>query len=402
MIWLRDLFLGIFTRHLGAKLLALLLSVGLFGFVQASLTGTQEIPELNLQFKLGEELENDYVLLSRRFDFKGLKITGMRSKVDPLARVYRGNPVVSLTIDQRFLNLYGNKDKNGDVIRIPVDYTLFHDDRLFGKDIAVGTLPDVSVILDPLVSKKDVRVAISSGVSKVLPPDHEFGKLALSFNVKSVTLRGPGSAFVASAEPTVFVSVAPRIEDQLTRFPMPGEKGTVRLSGVVIQWKEGNIVEGFVPFLHIDAPELSSEPLDPAEFQRRLEVSCDVVKRKAKLTITVPIEIRYPVPRKYDLVDDWVLFPRNPGTMTSSDLKAGVQQQLDVALPASLKGDKDFLGNLALVLDVAAATEDTEAEILKVPFYLDLKDRSREGDLASLAQVDIVPEAVAEFRKEPK
>jgi hypothetical protein len=39
-----------------------------------------------------------------------------------------------------------------------------------------------------------------------------------------------------------------------------------------------------------------------------------------------------------------------------------------------------------------------------VPFYLDLKERAREGDRQSLAQVEIAVqgEAVVEFRKAPR
>jgi len=81
-----------------------------------------------------------------------------------------------------------------------------------------------------------------------------------------------------------------------------------------------------------------------------------------------------------------------------------------VRLPAAMKGDDAFLGNLVLVLDVATARDETDfvgvrgpeelGERLYVPFYLDVRDRNRADDLQSLRQVEIAveDEPVAQFQ----
>lgn len=402
MSWLRNMVLGVFTRHLRTKVLALLLSVGLFGIVQASLTAVRPIPKLRLRFNLVQELRAEYVLLIEEISFGGLTITGERSKVDPLARVYRGDSVTNLAIDQKFLNVYGEKGE-GEEMRIRIDRELFADERLFGRDIVVGNLPDdVAVVIDK-IETRPARVELAPEVlSVVLPPNHEYegkpdGKLDLSLDVTSVMIEGPASAF--TADPVAVVSVK-AITDELSKVQIPGERGEAKLSPVEILWK--GIAAPRLPLLRITADGMS-RPMSVAEFQERLVVSCKVTKRrKSKSLLRVPIEIRYPLPVTFDLVEDYDVL----SMFTDGDLREGRMQQLEVRLPTSLIRNEDFLSNLVVVLDVAAAEVDPATDTLFVPFYLDLKDRGRGKDFADLALVEIdrgkIPDARAEFRKKPK
>ena len=399
MIWFRNALLGIFTRHLTTKLLALLLSVGLFGSVQASLTATLPIRKITLHFNLADTLREKYVLLEDESDFADLTITGMRAKVDPLARLYRANPGVNLAIDQRFLNVYGEDYGEGKRIRIDLD--LFADDALFGRDIALGGLPDNKVVVLDRIDTKTARVEIAPDMPKeIVDPKHEYAgsKLALSFNVKSVTIEGPASAF--AGDPAVLVSV-PDIVNKLARVQVPGESGEAKLSPVEIRWK--GIATERLGLLRISAAELGGDPMWVREFQQRLVATCQLTKRKLSKTLeAVPIEIRHPLPRAFDLVERYQVF----STFIDSDLKFGRMQQLEVRLPVSLSGNKDFLSNLVVVLDVGAATADATTPVMFVPFYLDLKDRNREDDVIGLALVEIDEKIrreggkpVAEFRE---
>jgi hypothetical protein len=418
--WLRNHLLGVFTRHLGAKLLALLLSVGLFGFVQASLRGTQPIRQLKLRLTLAQELKDQYVLLpddTRRriadsvdvkqdgeavvLTFGGLAITGMRAKVDPMARLYRRDAVNPLAIDQRFLNVYGEDYREGGK-RIRIDRDLFADDALFGKDIVVDGLPDdVAVTLDR-IEERTARVEVAPEMPTAIgKPNHEFeGRIALTFNVKSVRIDGPASAFTAP-EPVAQVSVKD-IEDELSKVQIQGERGTARLSPDEIRWK--GVATDLLPLLRIRANEMGGDPMSVREFQQRLVASCEVTRRKRPKSLPeVPIEIRYLLPPPFDLVKDWEVFT----VFVDRDLQEGRMQHLGVRLPASLAENPDFLGNLVVVLNVAAAKADpTTPDLMFVPFYLDLKDRSRKEDVAGLALVEIdpatIPDPVAQFRKRTK
>jgi len=407
MLWLRDILLGIFTKHLGTKLLALLLSLGLFGFVQASITASREIRQLTLHFSLVGEVRGQYVLLTEELIFRGLTITGETAKVDPLARLYKGNPVVNLAVDQRFLNVYGENvngedDAEGKKIRIDLDF--FADDALFGKDVSVGRLPDgISVVADKIkTASAPVEAAPAPDVpAAITQAGHEYQgtKLALEFNVKTVTIEGPRSAF--TADPVVLASV-PDIVNELAKVQIRGETGEARLSSVAVRWK--GIAEGRLPLLRIAATELGGGWMSAAEFQQRLVATCAVTKRKVPSTLeAVPIQIRYPTPRDFDLVADYDVL----SVFSDGDLREGLMQRLEVKLPVSLAGNDAFRKNLVIVLDVAAAESD-EAGTLFVPFYLDLKDRKRENgvDVAGLALVEIAtpsggsdPPGRAQFRK---
>ena len=143
---IREFLIGLFTKHLGAKLLALLLAVGLFGFVQSSLTGTQEVARVELRFRLADELRAKYVILTETRTLNGLTMTGLRSKVDILAKALAEKPEVPFTVDQRFLDDYANLPEN----IIPITTEIFRDDPRF-KDITVGNLPtELGVEIDEL------------------------------------------------------------------------------------------------------------------------------------------------------------------------------------------------------------------------------------------------------------
>ena len=121
MIWFRDLLLGIFTRHGTTKLLALLLSLGLFLWVQASLRTTQELRVLTLRFTLVGQPKSEYVLLSDEVTFQNLLISGIQSKVDPLAKLYRSDPGVNVPIDRVFLKIYGEEPDDPAAVSVSID-----------------------------------------------------------------------------------------------------------------------------------------------------------------------------------------------------------------------------------------------------------------------------------------
>jgi hypothetical protein len=396
MSWFQGLFVGLFTRHLTTKLLALLLSIGLFGFVQASLTGTREVTRLNLEVSLAEELRAGYVLLNSKFVVSGLMMRGELSKVDSLARLYR-NSFLRVPIDQRILNVYG-RDRNGG-IEIPIDSNLFRDEVLFGKDITVERLQsDAPILVNKAVDKATVRVEVAPKLQSVVHSLYE-GQLAFAANMTVVQLRGPASAFRKDL-PVIVVGVRGNVADQISAYPMPGETGTITFPGTMceIQWEDGGIAEPLVAFLRITPEGLTTE-LTPGEFRQRLEIACKVTKRKEEKRLeNVPIEIRYPTPRgEFDLLVGYDSFP----PFTDAALSAGSMPLLDVRMPAALAADTEFLKRLVVVLNAAAA-EEGEANVTKVPFYLDVRDHVRDEDLAKLRQVAITGGVTeAEFRKKP-
>jgi hypothetical protein len=396
---LTDFLIGVFTRHPGAKILALLLSAGLFGFVHASLTGTQEIPRLELTFTLADELRLKSVLLTPRIPFLNVTITGTRAKVDPLARQLRDDPVVKFTIDRRFLDEYADPQ---DKTRIPITAQLLRDDPRFGADIKVDLPPGGVVLVDALV-QRTARLEISRNTPRVLPPDHPYegtlkdGALAITLNVKGdVTLSGPESAF--PGEGTLALPVSVPIKE-LARAQIQGESGSHPLTGLTVEWQEAriNLTKSDTKVTLLEHLRVSSDlgqDFLPDSFQRRLEALVQIRTRRVEHKMTLPVQIRYAQPPQYDL-KEWTLFKPPAPEVATGSVKAWSLQ-----LPVTLSRDQDFLKNLVLVLNVGAADNEGEKTLL-VPVYLDLIDRERGRDLQNLDLVGFSPDQPVtwEFRK---
>jgi hypothetical protein len=334
--------------------------------------------------------------------FNNLVISGMRARVDPLTKLYAAKSTVKLEIDQRFLSRYG-EEYGSKRIRIRVTRDLLAEDALLGRDVTVGDYGEAPTIELDGIAEKEARVEIDTTKmpSTITKPNHEYeGKINPSINVRRVTLEGPASAFTGDQVILVWVN---DIEDALSMQQVPGEKGEAKLTRVEIGWQ--GVETDLLQRIRVRAQELGGDPMTVQDFRRRLVMSCEVIKRKVeKILADVPIEIRHPLPRKFDLVEDYGAYG---GTFLDTDLKGGRKQELKVRLPNSLARNQDFLDNLVVVLDVGAAEEDPSTkDTLLVPYRLDLRDRSREQDVAGLPLVDIVPtggqpavQAIAEFRK---
>jgi hypothetical protein len=391
MSWFGDVLFGFFTRHLTTKLLALLLCIGLFLFVQNSLTTTQELTRLDLVPSLGDDLRPSFVLLSSAVSLNPFTITGERSKVDPLARLYKTN-ALRLPINLRLLNIYGKKQESG-LVEIPIDEALFRDDLLFGKDILVSGLAaqKLSIRLSEVTTKNAVRVEVDAGLKEVAVPGMYEKTFAFTTNVTSVDIRGPSVAFLDN-EPKVIVTM-PKLQDRIAAEPVAGETGTLKLTGCEIDWAKGGIAPEYASLLRITITNESGGELSASQLQQRLVISTEVTKKREKLKLKdVPIQIRYPVPQQFDLLKVYsILSP-----FIDSDLSNGYLPFLDVKLPTTLKGNEDFLKNLVVILDVAEARPDLDKRLL-VPFYLSLKDTRRATDRANLLRVEIDGPTDAQF-----
>jgi hypothetical protein len=361
MIWLRAFVLGLFTRHLGTKLLALLLSVGLFSFVQFSQTGTREVPELELIVTLDVELRDRYVLLTPRLRLEDLEISGLRRQVNDLGRRHLQAPL-PVEINERFLRLH----REG--LDIPVNSDFFRDEALWGKDIKVSGLPrNLKIELDELESRKNVIVSVAAETNRVLPVTHRYqgtlegDALDISVNKSQVTLHGPKRVF--GENPKIILKL-PDLARVLGGLETTKEQAELEVVDFSVDWAAGDI--------------------DPARnFRTALNVFCTVVVRKVEKKVSIPIETRV---GEGDLnIDDWV----SSGRLI---LKAAVRtrraEAFGLRMPKSLADDEEFLGRLVLILNVAGAQKESDAE-LRVPVYLDLKGDRRPQDLERLQRIEI-------------
>jgi hypothetical protein len=380
MIWLRAFVLGLFTRHLGTKLLALLLSVGLFSFVQFSQTGTREVPELELIVTLDVELRDRYVLLTPRLRLEDLEISGLRRQVNDLGRRHLQAPL-PVEINERFLRLH----REG--LDIPVNSDFFRDEALWGKDIKVSGLPrNLKIELDELESRKNVIVSVAAETNRVLPDTHRYqgtlegDALDISVNKSQVTLHGPKRVF---GEIPKIILRLPDLARVLGGLETTKEQAELEVVDFSVDWAAGDIDPDYVEHLLISGPEPGAQLRTARNFRTALNVFCTVVVRKVEKKVSIPIETRV---GEGDLnIDDWV----SSGRLI---LKAAVRtrraEAFGLRMPKSLADDEEFLGRLVLILNVAGAQKESDAE-LRVPVYLDLKGDRRPQDLERLQRIEI-------------
>ncbi|HEX5139251.1 MAG TPA: hypothetical protein VFY93_19945 [Planctomycetota bacterium] len=392
MSWLRDLFIGFFTRHITTKLLALLLSIGLFLFVQASLTGTQEIAKVELIPALAEDTRATYILLTSSVTVTDITIRGELSKIEPLARFYKSNNSVRLPIDLRILN--GTKRPDG-VFEIPIDATLFRE--VFGKDATVERLTVTDSIKVSTLEERTGRVDVAPELAKLTHEDYE-GTLTFVPNIRSVSVRGPSVAFPPDKDKELrfVVGVKGNIGDRISTNPLPGDTGVLSFGGGLceIRWQDCNVRAEYKDFVRITPDGGTS--MAASDFQRALTVSCtDATKKKVPVALEkLPIVVLYALSETINL-DEYQVYP----PLSDKDLNEGTVALLDVRMPAALASDEAFRENLVVILDLAAATTEPSG-VLKVPYHLGLKDRTRDDDVEKLAQVAIAREPQHfEFRK---
>ncbi|MHC4161987.1 MAG: hypothetical protein ACYSUM_07645 [Planctomycetota bacterium] len=382
MTWLWAFFVGLFTNHLGTKLLALLLSLGLFSFVQFSQLGARKVPELELIVTLDSELHGQYVLLTPRLRLEDLEISGLRSRVNFLARQHLQAPL-PVEINERFLRLHR------DGLDIPVTPDFFEDDALWGEDIKASGLPDdLKIELDERDSRPGIIVTVSPEVNR-LPKDHRYqgtledDALQVSINIKQVTLLGPRRVF--GANPRIVLKL-PDLAQMLNNFNTTEEQAEAPVQDFDLDWAAGDIDSRYVEHVLVSGRELGPLPVTARAFRAALRVSCTVLVRKVLKEVSIPIEVR--VGEGTENIDNW----DSRGKLILGDaVRARRAENFPLRMPKSLADDDDFLARLVLILNVAGAQKGS-AGTLRVPVYLDLARDRRPQDLERLRRIDIEAE----------
>ncbi|MHC4338961.1 MAG: hypothetical protein ACYSX0_01930, partial [Planctomycetota bacterium] len=170
MKWLGSFILGLFTRHLGTKAMALLLAFVVYVIVLEQLSGTRELERLTLVFELGEELQDEYVLLDRVLVLENLKLHGPRKTLDPQANLLG-------QADERLLNLNADElQPYMDNKIIIVDEDFFRAMEIVGADIVVSNLPNTAFIRFDRLTGASLTLALADGMKENLTvePDNEW------------------------------------------------------------------------------------------------------------------------------------------------------------------------------------------------------------------------------------
>jgi len=373
-----DFLLGLFTRHVRTKVLALLLAIGLFSFVQITQSTTRTIPYMVLQFRLDSDLAKTYSLIKGKVELKDVEVQGLRAIVDPLVKEWASKPEKELIITRSFLGRHADDSE----LRIPIDRDFFKDDALFGKDVEATKLPDgQAAVLDVLETRR-LRVEVDPALVLKLPPESPYqgtgtdDRLQLE-TVKDVSVTGPKSAFAENARVIYTIDT---LVQQIAAFKTQLDQAPVTLGNVRILWSEGGI--------NVEYLDVRIEGKTPAEFKRGLVVTCQVVKRKeTKPFATFPIVVRSS--REFNLAD-WTPQTSSFGVVVSSRvLEEGSVENLVLRMPKALAEKKALTDNLVLEVNLTAARKEEGTNRLIVPVFLSLKDMTKEQDRDDLRLIEI-------------
>ena len=141
MKWL----LGLLTRHLGTKFLALLLAVLLYAFVHKGLSAEREF-DLRLRFVLDPSLDRDYVLMTPLVDVRGLVLQGLREKLDAWEDGQAKPPEIEIGIDQAFIDRHRRGD---DAIVVAMSTGFFENNGIFARaEITAKSVPPAGADLE--------------------------------------------------------------------------------------------------------------------------------------------------------------------------------------------------------------------------------------------------------------
>lgn len=377
----QDFLTGLFTRHLGTKVLSLILSVVLFGFVQKSLSGEATVAELTLRFEISSELAPNYVLMTRSVKLKDLVLIGLRSKVQATAASLSLQSAVRIGVDRRFLRSFGDYPPNRQIL-IPIDAEFFRRvPALLGEGIEASVIRESqALLLDPRVTV-EFEVTLPAEIEAArtqIPEESSFKpvgdekRLKVELQPRHVRIAGPQSA-LPGTEPGKFPPLFVEIPDigEVLRSPYVEEAPAPNVLPVMrIDWaKSGVQGTGLEYATFLDPPAAGAE-----EFAKRVRFRFLVEARGQTEALTgIPIVFRWPTAQvppgalldTYTATANFELF--------EDDLRAGVCSRLVVSIPRHYLNRRAALQQkLVLVIDWNRKAEGDKD--FEVPVFLDTRD----------------------------
>ncbi|MHC4222642.1 MAG: YbbR-like domain-containing protein [Planctomycetota bacterium] len=356
MKWLGSFILGLFTRHLGTKAMALLLAFVVYVIVLEQLSGTRELERLTLVFELGEELQDEYVLLDRVLVLENLKLHGPRKTLDPQANLLG-------QADERLLNLNADElQPYMDNKIIIVDEDFFRAMEIVGADIVVSNLPNTAFIRFDRLTGASLTLALADGMKENLTvePDNEWegtlqGGRLIDYRIvpSSLELRGPAS-YIKTRGGTLEVDIG-KVDDFLRRYKGNGEP---RIPVTGFNWAKAKISAAGLAHLWV---------LDGATPVNELKVflEFDVVPRRKEFKIDLPIHYNVGKEGMQFLKDNYeCIGPRGPIRFDQSAFEDAVCGDFVLEVEAALKPEE--LKTLILVLDVANRRQEGEDLVIPV------------------------------------
>jgi len=362
---------SIFTEHLATKFMSLLLAFVLFAVVQQQIIGDRVIDEIQLEFKLAQELDLKYTLMSPTVPVLATEIRGQIREVDDVVKGFRSQKARDILVDQRLLSRYGEGET---AIKITPQFLLEHELLPAGTVRVVGgPSGDPRLRIQPNVDQK-LELTMAKGMREhtALRKDSDYEgtldnntRVDIRFMVvregeprqlTELRVLAPASAF-GQDHPQKLFARFPDINEYLA-------DGRVRVEGY--DWQPSGIGQPDI-FERYARCYLDGVWVRFAD----LEIFATFVIHPRKVDTKLDLRIVYQV-RQADrsfLDDHAEVGPEGPVNWPGGQAAAGIAKAFVVSYSrAEVKDPEKDLDSLEIVLDIAGRR--TDGDRILVPVFL--------------------------------
>ncbi|MHC4847420.1 MAG: YbbR-like domain-containing protein [Planctomycetota bacterium] len=287
---MRQFIVGLLTHHFVTKLVSLLLAIVLFVFVQQSISETQRIERLTIQFVLEAELDKTKVLLDGNIVLKDVTVRGLRETLTREMAALRSKEGFRIVqrIDAEFLRKY--EQEGGIVIDAGfcraegIPWQLGKDYELEIKDPPTLKLVErLNRTLRPeLTEEMRKRLQLPDGYKFVVSGPPVF------LEPRAISVSGPASG-LPPANADEILPLYVNVRELRQDLDKVGTESEARAPLVVdsIDWERSGFKPDLLKFVYIEQPIVSQDALNVA-----LTYVCPVEIRRVslpKLVITLQI-----------------------------------------------------------------------------------------------------------------
>ncbi|MHC4849525.1 MAG: hypothetical protein ACYTEG_13860 [Planctomycetota bacterium] len=285
---MRQFIVGLLTHHFVTKLVSLLLAIVLFVFVQQSISETQRIERLFIQFELDSDLDETKVLLDGNIVLKDVTVRGLRETLTREMAALRSKEGFRIVkrINAEFLRKY---EQDGGIV---IDVAFCRAEGIpwqLGKDyeLEIKDPPTLKVVerlnrtLRPeLTEDMRKRLQLPDGYKFVVSGPPVFQE------PRAISVSGPASGLPKAKDDEIlplYVNVRELRQD----LDKVGTESEARAPLVVdsIDWERSGFKADLLKFVYIEQPIVSQDALNES-----LTYVCPVEIRRVSLPkLVIPL-----------------------------------------------------------------------------------------------------------------
>ncbi|MEM8884865.1 MAG: hypothetical protein AAGD14_12405 [Planctomycetota bacterium] len=370
---MKDFLLGIFTDNIVTKLVSLLLAIVLFVFTQQSISETQIIEKLTIEFELSREVDRNWVLTRESVELRDIRVTGLREILTrEIAGLRAAGFRKKLLIDDAFL--VRHDPEQGVVLDaafcraedIPWELARDFELKMADQIVKLPLERRLNLTLTPRLRADQREKLILPADSDFQWPNNEPGELVWPDELASISISGPKSSLPENLPDKLEIYVEIEPLALLLRDATTLEEANGSFPIKSIDWDGAgiNIRRG----VRIEQPAMKVDTL-----QEVLTFRCNLEPRRS--TVEVSLQLRFfnpdagPAP-----LEEYVLrgLIGAKSTVLNHDEDWSQVKHFPLEVPRSLEGrEEEIESKVQLVLDFANAEVRDNTLLVRLSLTVD-------------------------------